>query len=232
MSIEVMNRVWTHSTQKGSNLLLLLAIADNANNKGEAYPGIDYLSRKVRMSRRQTQRLVQALERSNELAVIWGGAGPGTFNFYFILVGKSPKEIQATIEKAAEINAKREGSGQARKNVPEEQPENEGDNLTPLETREMVDNSSSPLENVLEKGDILPPIEKTNEKCGLLSPVVNGKDKDDILKSFENVLEQGDILSPFGDPDKGFKSGKKGDISGNKGVKSNKKGDIAVSPEP
>ena len=232
MSIEVMNRVWTHSTQKGSNLLLLLAIADNANNKGEAYPGIDYLSRKVRMSRRQTQRLVQALERSNELAVIWGGAGPRDVNFYFILVGKSPKEIQATIEKAAEINAKREGSGQARKNVPEEQPENEGDNLTPLETREMVDNSSPPLENALEKGDILPPLEKTNEKCGLLSPVVNGKDKDDILTPFENVLEQGDILSPFGDPDKGFKSGEKGDISGNKGVKSNKKGDIAVSPEP
>ena len=121
MSIEVMNRVWTYSTQKGSNLLLLLAIADNANNKGEAYPGIDYLSRKVRMSRRKTQRLVQALERSNELAVIWWGAGPRDVNFYFILVGKSPKEIQATIEKAAEINAKREGSGQARKNVPEGQ---------------------------------------------------------------------------------------------------------------
>ena len=152
MSIEVMNLVWTRSIQKGSGLLLLLAIADNANNKGEAYPGIDYLSRKVRMSRRQTQRLVQELDRSSELAVIWGGPGPKDAHFYCILVGKSSEEIRAAKEKAARINAKRERSVPARKNEPEQQPENKGDNLTPLENTQEKSDILSPLAGDPEKG--------------------------------------------------------------------------------
>ena len=189
MSIEVMNLVWTQSKQKGSGLLLLLAIADNANNKGEAYPGIDYLSRKVRMSRRQTQRLVQELDRSDELAVIWGGAGPKDAHFYFILVGKSLEEIQAAKEKTAKINAKREKLVPARKNEPERQPENKGDNLTPLE-------------DVQEKGDILTPLENIQEKSDILSPF-----PDDPEKGVKPG-EKGDISGK-----KGVKSGKKGDIA-------------------
>lgn len=197
MSIEVMNLVWTHSEQKGSSLLLLLAIADNANNKGEAYPGIDYLSRKVRMSRRQTQRLVQELDRSNELAVIWGGSGPKDAHFYFILVGKSPEEIQSAKEKVAKINAKRGRTVAARKNVSEDPLQAMGDNLSSL----------SDVDEIQEKGDNMIPLMETEDKS--------------------------DILSPLEDtPEKGVKSGGKGDISGKKGVKSGKKGDKAVSPEP
>lgn len=179
MSIEVMNLVWTRSTQKGSSLLLLLAIADNANSKGEAYPGIDYLSRKVRMSRRQTQRLVQELDRTSELAVIWGGAGPKDAHFYFILVGKSPGEIQAAKEKAAKINAKRERSVPARKNELEEQPENKGDKLTPLKDAQ-------------EKGDILSPLRVDPEKD------VKPGEKGDILgKKGVKSSKKGDIaMSP------------------------------------
>jgi hypothetical protein len=34
MSIRVMTKVWDHSTQKGSTLLLLLALADHAADDG------------------------------------------------------------------------------------------------------------------------------------------------------------------------------------------------------
>ncbi|MEN4013959.1 MAG: hypothetical protein ROW48_18160 [Bellilinea sp.] len=152
MSIEVMNQVWTQSEQKGSSLLLLLAIADNANNKGEAYPGIEYLSHKVRMSRRQTQRLVQELDRSNELAVIWGGSGPKDAHFYFILVGKSPEDIQAAKDKVAKINAKRGKTVAARKNESGEQAQDMGDNLTPLMETGAKSDILSPLADNPEKG--------------------------------------------------------------------------------
>lgn len=98
MSIKIMNAVWHLSKQKGTPLLLMIAIADNANDNGEAWPGIEYLARKIRMSERQTQRLVRDLERTDELIVERGG-GRGNAHRYFILVGKPPEEIAALKEK-------------------------------------------------------------------------------------------------------------------------------------
>ena len=94
MSIKIMNAVWHLSKQKGTPLLLMIAIADNANDNGEAWPGIEYLARKIRMSERQTQRLVRDLEKTDELIVERGG-GRGNAHRYFILVGKSPEEVAA-----------------------------------------------------------------------------------------------------------------------------------------
>ncbi len=192
MSIEVMNLVWTQSEQKGSSLLLLLAIADNANNKGEAYPGIEYLSHKVRMSRRQTQRLVQELDKSNELAVIWGGSGPKDAHFYFILVGKSPEDIQAAKDKVAKINAKRGKTVAARKNETEEQAQDMGDKLSPLDESD----------EALDKGDNLTPFMETDTKSDILSPLADDPEKG------VKPGDKGDISG-----NKGVKSGKKGDIA-------------------
>lgn len=69
MSIAVMTRVWSHSQQKGSALLLLLAVADAANDDGYAFPGIAHLARKTRMSERNVMRLIQKCEESGELRV-------------------------------------------------------------------------------------------------------------------------------------------------------------------
>lgn len=192
MSIEVMNQVWTQSEQKGSSLLLLLAIADNANNKGEAYPGIEYLSRKVRMSRRQTQRLVQELDRTNELAVIWGGSGPKDAHFFFILVGKSPEDIQTTREKVAKINAKRGRTVAARKNESGEQVQDKSDNLSPLDE----------MNEAAGKGDNLTPLMEAETKSDILSPLHDDQEKG------VKPGDKGDISG-----NKGVKSGKKGDIA-------------------
>lgn len=70
MSVKIMNNVWQYSKQKGSTLLLLLAIADNASDSGYAFPGIDYLARKTRLSPRHIIRLVQQIEKTDELTVI------------------------------------------------------------------------------------------------------------------------------------------------------------------
>lgn len=73
MSIRVMSRVWDNSAAKGSALLVLLAIADFASDDGgNAYPSIPTLAKKVRMSERQVQRIVNTLADVGELVVIPG----------------------------------------------------------------------------------------------------------------------------------------------------------------
>lgn len=69
MSVHVSAYVWEHSQHKGAELLLMLAIADIAHKNGVAFPSVKTLAGYLRMSERQTQRLIQRCEASNELEV-------------------------------------------------------------------------------------------------------------------------------------------------------------------
>lgn len=92
MSIEVMTMVWkSDSTNlKGSARLLMLAIADNANEKGYAYPGIEHLSKKTGVSDRQVMRLIQQLEEGGWLKV---KRSPNKVNKYFIQLDKLKESV-------------------------------------------------------------------------------------------------------------------------------------------
>ena len=95
MSIRMMTLVWDQSQHKGSELLLLLAIADNANDQGVAYPSVRTLAKKTRLSTRQVKRLIKVVELSGELRVSYE-TGPRGCNEYSILLGgdkMTPDEI-------------------------------------------------------------------------------------------------------------------------------------------
>ncbi|KKL24574.1 hypothetical protein LCGC14_2413960 [marine sediment metagenome] len=63
MSIKVMEWVWEHSPAKGSGLLVLLAIADHANADGTgAWPSLESLSSKTRLSERSVRYILRDLE--------------------------------------------------------------------------------------------------------------------------------------------------------------------------
>ena len=83
MSVKYMHRVWTNSQAKGAVLLLMLAIADNANDSGMAWPGNVYLARKMRMSERQVRRLIDICEL--DLKELQVRRRPGKSNIYRIL---------------------------------------------------------------------------------------------------------------------------------------------------
>jgi hypothetical protein len=84
MSFEASQAVWNRSARRGTELLVLLAIADYVNEqKGVAWPGVPKLAKKARMSERQVQRAIRALERSGELNV-FRNAGPKGTNLYQI----------------------------------------------------------------------------------------------------------------------------------------------------
>lgn len=69
MSIKIMNEVWTKSKMDGTALLLLLALADNANDDGHCWPSTHYLAEKIRVSKRSVIRLVKKIEAAGELKV-------------------------------------------------------------------------------------------------------------------------------------------------------------------
>jgi hypothetical protein len=99
MSIRTMDRVWKSSRQSGGKLLLLLAIADFANDNGMAYPGIETLAEKTRQSRRTVQRQLAELEISQDLA-IEPGTGRSNTNTYWVLAGLDPNVKRKLIEGA------------------------------------------------------------------------------------------------------------------------------------
>lgn len=79
MSIMLMSQVWEKSRHRGEKLLLLLAIADAANeaNQCMAWPSIAFLAKKIRADRRYTKRLIKELceEENPELMIVKVGGG-------------------------------------------------------------------------------------------------------------------------------------------------------------
>lgn len=93
MSVRVTAQVWAQSKAKGSALLLLLAIADYANDSDVAWPSVETLSRKIRMTRRNTQLLLRQLEESGELEV-HSGAGPSGTHLYRVALTESVQDMK------------------------------------------------------------------------------------------------------------------------------------------
>lgn len=69
MSVKVMSFVWEYSKQRGARLLMLLAIADHADDFGFAFPGLSKLAKKTRGTVRNAQALLRALEKAGELRI-------------------------------------------------------------------------------------------------------------------------------------------------------------------
>lgn len=131
MSMEIMTRVWECSKQKGTPLLLMLAIADNANHEGVAFPGVPYLARKTRMSERQVQRVLQTLDDSGELAVVWS-AGRKNTNIYYVLVGTDTVQLTKLLLEIEEIRKERAKNGDKMTPLSNPKPAANGDKMSPL----------------------------------------------------------------------------------------------------
>jgi len=96
MSIGIMNRVWKKSECKGTDLLLLLALADNADDDGYCWPGIEYLAAKIRMTPQSVINITTRIEKAGELLVKHNRREG---NRYLILVEMTDDEKCAGIRK-------------------------------------------------------------------------------------------------------------------------------------
>lgn len=91
MSVRCLATVWERSTRAGSELLLMLAIADFADDAGNAYPAVKTLATKCRMTPRNVNHLLVALKACGELEVRLGEGPKGCNKYRIVLDGKGLK---------------------------------------------------------------------------------------------------------------------------------------------
>ena len=84
MSIKIMTEVWESSSTKGDSRLVLLALADFANDEGYCFPSLERIALKSALSKRNVQMILRDLKSRGEL-VILQGAGRGNVNAYWVL---------------------------------------------------------------------------------------------------------------------------------------------------
>lgn len=110
MSIKVLTWVWEHSEEEGGALLVLLALADWANDDGSRiFPSIASAAKKSRLSERQVQRILRLLEGKGTIAKEIDGGGRGKTTSYRILLKgdtMSPFKERVTSERVTSATGK------------------------------------------------------------------------------------------------------------------------------
>lgn len=87
-----MSWLWDNSAARGTDLLVLLALADFADDDGtNAWPSIETLAKKCRQDRRTVQRTLVKLEDAG-LVKVARNAGPGGVNRYVVAMPKPAVE--------------------------------------------------------------------------------------------------------------------------------------------
>lgn len=87
MSVKILSDVWNHSKAKNSDLLLLLALADAADDDGVSVADIDDLAHKTRLNVEETKTRLCALEAGGVLRRLENVGSRGN-DFYQIIEGR------------------------------------------------------------------------------------------------------------------------------------------------
>src|SRR5437667_5126963 len=111
MSIAVTSAIWQSGRFKGTELLVLLALADFSDDKGVSWPSVMTLARKARVSRRTAQRMINRLAKQGVLVISNRGGGRRTCRYRIVLaefngagtVNRSVKGRQADARDTAVI---------------------------------------------------------------------------------------------------------------------------------
>lgn len=83
MSVRVSSWVWEHAPAKGNQLLVMLALADVADDQGVAWPSQSHLAAKTRLSLATVKRVMKSLR---EVGAIVSDASLGRSNVYRIVM--------------------------------------------------------------------------------------------------------------------------------------------------
>lgn len=87
-----MSRVWDLPCENHTQKLVLLAIADNANDEGECWPSMETLARKCNLSDQAVRNWVQFMEREGWLSVD-RGHNLKRSNYYKITLPQPPTPL-------------------------------------------------------------------------------------------------------------------------------------------
>lgn len=93
MSIKVMTRVWEHAQYKEGTLLVLLALADYADDRGVCWPAQPEIASKARLTDRQVRNVINQLVEDGEI-LVQPSQGRGKPARYCVLSGLTDAEKQ------------------------------------------------------------------------------------------------------------------------------------------
>ena len=114
MSIEVTTWVYRHSEERLGRRLVLLVLADHANDDGSgAWPSVETISEKARLSRSQTQRCLRALESEGAVEKA-GKSRAGTTIYNVIMTPEGGPQYEAPEQEGGRKSDENEGVNAAR----------------------------------------------------------------------------------------------------------------------
>lgn len=90
VSLSATSQVWAHSRQESGNLLVLLALADYADDEGFCFPSVPSLAGRARITVRHCQRILAGLVASGELVKLETGGGAKSTRYRVIFRGPPP----------------------------------------------------------------------------------------------------------------------------------------------
>ncbi len=106
MSIKVMSQVWDSAPVGGSELLVLLALADYANDEGTSiYPAMRSVAKKARLSVDQARRVIHELVTSGVIELVEAGGwrnGRNRTNEYRIIL----EDVLASCKGGTRVDAR------------------------------------------------------------------------------------------------------------------------------
>lgn len=98
-----MSRVWDSNRQSGTDLVILLALADRASEDGVCWPSLEALAERARLAdTRHVRRILRKLEQQGEIYTI-PGAGRGNTSLYLVCVGMTDQEIATVLIKRCNV---------------------------------------------------------------------------------------------------------------------------------
>lgn len=112
MSLETFLDTWKHSPLNRSRLLLVLALADAADDEGWSSPKVEWLAERARVQPRQAQRILRDLETAGTLEVR-PGVGRGRTSSYRLRLEKGVVQDTFSSEKGGAEDTFSVGKGGA-----------------------------------------------------------------------------------------------------------------------
>src|SRR5690348_8804593 len=105
MSVHVSSWVWKHSKAKDHQLLVLLSLADMANDEGKCWPSMRTICERCRISERSAQGAVKQSALDGELKIL-AQEGPNWVNVYqFTAFADTPAESAPPLKNTASTPA-------------------------------------------------------------------------------------------------------------------------------
>lgn len=155
MSIKVQSWVYQDSEARGNERLVLLAIADEANDDGtNAYPGIATIAHKARLNERTTMRCLDRLEEAGRLKVVRPERkGRGYSNTYVVVM----QEPGAQSVKGDTLSPLEDGEGEQPSACPPAGERVTEDRARPRKTAQSYLNGCRPIDPTTQEQPHLSP---------------------------------------------------------------------------